>query len=56
MTTMAEVKARMQENERLYKDAVDRKDWAMARTLMDEFRKLNNMIILSNMPHLRKRS
>lgn len=54
--TIAEVKAKMAENERLYKDAVIRKDWTMMRTLMDEFRELNNMIILSNMPHLRKRS
>jgi len=54
--TTTEVKARLTENERLYKDAVDRKDWVMARTLMDEFRKLNNILILSNMPHLRKRS
>lgn len=54
--TMTEVKARMAENERLYNDAVDRKDWAMMSKLMNEFRELNNMIIFSNMPHLRKRS
>ena len=54
--TREEAKGRLAENERLYKDAVDRRDWAMAQTLMDEFRKLNNMIILSNMPHLRERS
>ncbi len=54
--TMMEIKAKMAENEKLYKDAVARHDLAMMRKLMDEFRELNNMIILSNMPHLRKRS
>lgn len=54
--TMTEARVKLAENERLYKDAINRRDWEMARTLMDEFRKLNNMIILSNMPHLRKRS
>ena len=54
--TMAEAKARMAENERMYKDAVDRKDWEMMRKLMDEFRELNEILIWGNMPHIKKRS
>lgn len=54
--TMVEVKARLEENERLYKDACERHDLAMMRKLMDEFRELNNIFIWGNMPHIRKRS
>lgn len=54
--TMAEAKVKMAENERLYKDAVDRKDWEMMRKLMDEFRELNEILIWGNMPHIKKRS
>lgn len=54
--TIAEVKARLAENERMYKDAVDRKDWEMMRKLMNEFRELNDILIWSSMPHIKKRS
>ena len=54
--TMAEAEVRMAENERMYRDAVDRKDWEMMRKLMDEFRELNEILIWGNMPHIKKRS
>ena len=54
--TMTEVKARLEENEKLYKDAVARHDLTMMRKLMDEFRELNNIFIWGNMPHIKKRS
>ena len=54
--TMMEEKARLAENERMYKDACNRKDWEMMRKLMNEFRELNNIVIWDNMPHIKKRS
>lgn len=54
--TMTEVKARMTENEKMYKDAVKRNDWEMMRKLMNEFRELNDILIWNSMPHIKKRS